>query len=259
MKQQLESQYDVVTAQLISEFTEDGQESDVATKANLRTVLRVLSGADVNSIEQQKIPGGEHPRKATPDDLVVLYIASHGYADPTGRFYVIPSDVGAPAGISDQLLDRCLKSSEQSQSCELAREFLRHSISSDELADWLRNIDAGEMVMVLDSCHAGAVSGADFKPGPMGDRGFGQLSYDKGMLVLAATQAQGLALGVLDIGGLSLLSHALIRHEPAYQHSFDLKQWLGMARKRVPQLYRQFVQANELMPQEPALFDFSRD
>lgn len=40
-------------------------------------------------------------------------------------------------------------------------------------------IDAGQMVLVLDSCHSAAVSGPDFKPGPMGDRGFGQLSYDK--------------------------------------------------------------------------------
>src|SRR4029453_6569388 len=87
------------------------------------------------------------------------------------------------------------------------------SISSDELAQWLEAIDAGQMVLVLDSCHSGAVSGPGFKPGPMGDRGFGQLSYDKGMLVLAATQAQNVDWGTLALGDRSLLTHALVTNE----------------------------------------------
>jgi hypothetical protein len=53
---------------------------------------------------------------------------------------------------------------------------------------------------VLDSCHSGALSGPDFKPGPMGDRSFGQLSYDKGMLVLVATQSENFDWGTLELG-----------------------------------------------------------
>ena len=67
---------------------------------------------------------------------------------------------------------------------------LQKTISSDELSLWLRDIDAGEMMMIVDACHsAAAVQGAGFKPGPMGSRGLGQLSYDKGMRILTATQA----------------------------------------------------------------------
>src|SRR6185295_19895710 len=90
-------------------------------------------------------------QSAAPDDLVVLYIASHGYADPDGTFYIIPSDIGEPAGISERLLDRCLKNAEQSPDCNSAMEFLRRSVSSDELTQWLRTIDAGQMVLILDS------------------------------------------------------------------------------------------------------------
>jgi len=44
------------------------------------------------------------------------------------------------------------------------------------------------MIMIVDSCYAGAVSGKDFRPVPLGDPGFGQLSYDKGMRVLCTAQ-----------------------------------------------------------------------
>ena len=32
-------------------------------------------------------------------DSPILYIASHGYVDPIGKFYVIPSDIGPPLGV----------------------------------------------------------------------------------------------------------------------------------------------------------------
>jgi hypothetical protein len=128
---------------------------------------------------------------------MVLYIASHGYVDPVGKFYVIPADIGPPLGVGEELLDRCLKNSEQSSSCNNGRQLLQRSITSKKLTQWVEAIDAGQMVLILDFCHSGAVTGPGFKPGPMGDRSFGQLSYDKGMLVLAAAQAEQLDTGSL--------------------------------------------------------------
>jgi hypothetical protein len=264
LKEKLQSEYEVVTVSLISEYKEVSSElaQNFATRSNLQTVLSILSGRDVTSTQRQSLPNQQQLRTATPDDLVVLYIASHGYADPAGKFYVVPSDIGEPAGVSEQLLDRCLRNSEQSGACGDAREFLRHSISSDELTQWLERVDAGQMVLVLDSCHSAAISGPGFKPGPMGDRGFGQLSYDKGMLVLAATQAENVDWGTLELGDRSLLTYALMQKQTA-QQSFDLKQWLTNAEKQVPILYEIFVKteqssASEQQQQEPALFDFSK-
>ena len=49
--------------------------------------------------------------------------------------------------------------------------------------------------MIVDACHSAAsVDEAGFKPGPMGSRGLGQLAYDKGMRILAASQADDVAL-----------------------------------------------------------------
>jgi|GEM_PF-1664128 len=261
LQETLRPQYDVEPVRLISEYHEDGVAgADApATKENIQTVLSLLSAGGGTAAQRLSFPTLQ---PATPDDLVVLYIASHGYANPQGTFYVIPSDIGEPAGVSEQLLDRCLTRLEQSDICVATRQFLHHSISSNELTDWLHMIDAGEMVLILDSCHSGAVSGPNFKPGPMGDRGFGQLSYDKGMLVLAATQAENVAWGTLALGDKSLLIQALTQQAGAAER-FDFKQWLSQAEKQVPELYTRFVgqrtPTTEGQPQqEPALFDFRR-
>jgi hypothetical protein len=68
------------------------------------------------------------------------------------------------------------------------RDFLERAISSADLAVWWQGIDAGEMIMIVDPGYAGAVSGRDFRPAPLGDPGFGQLSYDKHMPVSCAAQ-----------------------------------------------------------------------
>jgi WD40 repeat protein len=261
----LGSQYEIVPVPLISEYKKGSDElqQDLATKENIQKVLNLLSDKGGTMAQHQAFP---NLQSATPDDLVVLYIASHGYADPSGKFYVIPSDIGEPAGVSEERLDQCLKNSEQSGSCQAAQDFLHHTISSDELTEGLQGIDAGQMVLILDSCHSAAVSGPNFKPGPMGDASFGQLSYDKGMLVLAATQAENVAWGTLELEDKSLLTYALTnQHQGGGAQPFDLRLWLSLAERQVPELYQRFVKAGQQpstpekqLEQEPALFDFTR-
>jgi WD40 repeat protein len=253
--------FQVVPVQLLSAYKENSSEViDLATKENLQTVLNILAGRSVPAVNRQRIPAEKQLRRATPDDVLVLYIASHGYADPSGKFYVVPSHNG-DGGVSEDSLTRCLKNLKPD--CDAERKFLQLSISSDELAQWIQAIDAGQMVLVLDSCHSGAVSGPGFKPGPMGDRGFGQLSYDKGMLVLAATQREQLAWGTLGLGDLSLLTYVLTQPLPKTQ-SLDLGEWLRNAERRVPDIYEEFVKSNNFSAsstdanQEPTLFDFSK-
>ncbi len=89
---------------------------------------------------------------------------------------------------------------------------------------------------MLDSCHSAAVTGPNFKPGPMGDRSFGQLSYDKGMLVLAATQRNNAAWGTLELGDRSLVAYALTEQQ-ASAEPFNLTQWFSEAEKQVPQRF----------------------
>ena len=82
-----------------------------------------------------------------------------------------------------------------------------------------------------------------FKPGPMGDRGLGQLAYDKGMQILAATQADNVALESERLGQ-GLLTYALVQEglkgrkaAPDGNGPITIKPWLRYAEKRVPELY----------------------
>lgn len=171
----------------------------------------------------------EIARQARPEDLVLIYHSSHGYADQSGNYYFFTADTGP--GIEKAITP----------------ELLRHSISSDELSAWLRDVDAGEIALVIDACQsAGTVkgeAGGEFKPGPMGSRGLGQLAYDKGMRILAASQADDFAFetAALEHG---LLTYALIKDgiegrkaDVNRDRQITLSEALAYSLARVPKLY----------------------
>jgi uncharacterized caspase-like protein len=198
-----------------------------ATKAHIKGVLDLLAGRQLDPAVHGHIPHAQDLQPARPEDLVVLAVSSHGYVDERGQFYLFPSDIGVGHGPT------------------VTPQLLQQTISSEQLAQWLQAVDAGELVLIVDACHAAAtVQTADFKPGPMGSRGLGQLSYDKGMRILAASQAVDVALEsrVLKQG---LLSYALVQEGlEAQQADFRpkdqtivLKEWLQYGVERVPKLY----------------------
>jgi WD40 repeat protein len=252
--------YDLVDIQLLSKFDTDGPRVALkqATKQNLRTVLDILAGRAVSEEQRWRIPKGELLRKATPDDLVVLYLSSHGYADPSGNFYIIPYDSGPAAGVSEVTLNECFAHRFQPLQCQAERAFLRRSISADDFAAWWENVDGGEMVMILDSCYSASAPGRGFRPGPLGDRGFGQLAYDKGMLLLTAAQPDRPAIASLRLGsGRSLLGDALIGclNENLNQ---PLSQCLRQAETRVAEQYKAlYPNSNDDDVQSPTLLDFT--
>jgi Caspase domain len=253
--------YEVVTVPLVS-IDDEGSKIDQATKANIQAVLALLAGAGEANRPRLKTEIGaviDKLQKVTPDDLVMIAFSGHGYTDPQSRFYLLPSDSGTESTVSDAVVPKF--------------------ISSDELSQWLRDVDAGHMVMLIDACHSAASVPEGFKPGPMGDRGLGQLAYDKGMQILAATQADDVALESEKLGQ-GLLTYALIQDGLKAHKAADagkpitIKTWLHYAEKRVPELYDE-IQAGKLKlagkdpiidpafynqvarhAQTPALFDF---
>ncbi len=162
-----------------------------ATKNNFAKIMRLLAGEKLSKPETKEIPNARKIGKATPEDLVLIFFSSHGYRDKE-RFYLFPYDTGAGRGRDPEAV-------------------IPHSISSDDLYLLLRNIDAGEVVLVIDACHAAAVTGKEFKPGPMGSRGMGQLAYDKGMRILAATQPDTPA-GEVDTLKQRKIQHGLLTY-----------------------------------------------
>jgi WD40 repeat protein/uncharacterized caspase-like protein len=219
----------------------------------------------------------ELARNARPEDLVVIYYSSHGYADNEGHYYFFTEQTGAGS------------------QKEVTPELLSNCISSDELSDWLRGVDAGDMAMIVDACQsAGTVEGEggeEFKPGPMGSAGLGQLAYDKGMRILAASQADDPARELTQLQH-GLLTYALLKDgledkkaqdtSGAAGSGLTLKQWLEYGKKRVPVLQEAIAKrklqelpdrrgasrTKNVIPvgpveaikhQEPALFDFARN
>ncbi len=272
--------HEMVRLTLLSEDAGPGAAATrQATKANIRAVLELLAGRSESERARLKgVPGidakaVEQLRRATPDDVVVIAFSGHGYTDPaSGQFYLLPSDSGKDPG-KDQ---------------RFGPGALSRFVSSEELSQWLREVDAGQMAMIIDACHsASAVDQPGFKPGPMGDRGLGQLAYDKGMMILAATQASDVALEVQKIKQ-GLLTYALVAEgfkqdegKPSQRNAdidrdgvLSLREWLQYGERRVPGLYEDIragkVQAVHKTPrpdsndttarkaQTPSLFDFQR-
>lgn len=266
---------EVVEIPLISDDeTVDGkivQKRD-ASKANMRTALELLSGKSPDAAALKNLERAiglstlAKIKQANPDDIVLISFSSHGYADRNGIFYILPTDIGAD---SDRAIDE---------------KMLLKFISSDELSLWLRDVDAGEMVMIVDACYADAFKGKDFKPAPMGSRGLGQLAFDKGMKILSATQAANVAIETGGRIGHGLLTYALLKEGleksdadfKAKDKTINVREWLEFAEFRVPGLYEELKKGNlksigkgveivdlggkkeDESTQRPSLFDFTR-
>lgn len=203
------------------------------------------------------------------------WIRSRGRFGEAGKFYLLLSNIGLNAAA-------------------LSSEVLARAQSSTELTALMRDVDAGDMAFSLDACNsASSIEGSGFKPGPMGSRGLGQLAYNKGMLILAASQADDVALEdpALQQG---LLTYALVDGLQKKKADFGspdaaqldnqigLSEWLAYGAARVPELFvelqaqaaapdsqlrlvhraaRDVLEEDfliEVEPQQPALFDFRR-
>ena len=264
LKAKLQDDYqEVVEIPLYSELEPDSNQVRLksAKKVDLKSVLDLLAGRSVDPVLRNEVDPKHELRSAGPDDAIILYIASHGYVDPTGTFYLMPYDTGSNWGVTEDLLTRCQSQPDQSTSCGRARDLLLHSISSSDLAAWWNGVDAGTMVMVLDSCHSGAVTGKQFRPAPLGDAGFGQLAYDKGMLIFSASQPAQTEKGqwVTAGKGLTFLVEAL---ETAAKGEPDksLIEWLYQTEQQLPLLITQlYPTIKEVDIQIPLLLDFSNE
>jgi uncharacterized caspase-like protein len=255
------TQYEsVVRVELISS-AEGGVEP---TKERVRAVLDLLAGKAVAPELAASIPNAAELAAANPEDLVLITYSGHGIADAAGTFYVFPYDIGEG---TERRVDESLYAA---------------AISSDELSEWLRDVDAGELILIVDACQSAAsVAQQGFRPGPMGSRGLGQLAYDKGMRVLAASQAEEVALESAQLKQ-GILTYALLEeglrvgraNTAPPDEEITMSEWLAWGVQRVPALYAElangsFVGARGFTEsessggarsavQQPQLFDFRR-
>jgi|CXWL01.1.fsa_nt_gi WD40 repeat protein len=228
------------------------------TRNMINTALGILAGfPPAESIEELRVLGIDASAlaNATPDDIVIISFSGHGWADKEGNFFLVPSDGKWATGEAMPVTDTL--------------------ISAADLTMWLRAMTAADIVFIIDACHSGAsVDAGSFKPGPMGDSGLGQLSFDKGVRILAATQANDVALESSALGQ-GLLTAALAEGL-TQTGEVRLDAWLRYAVKRLPSLglaarsgagpsagARGFTISNRTpvsstKVQEPVLFDFNK-
>ncbi len=168
-----------------------------------------------------------------PEDAVVIYFAGHGVSKGQ-RFYLLPHNfTGDAAKLEEQ------------------------SISDLELNDYLEKVDAGKILMVIDACQSGAaLGGKNDGKAPMNSKGFAQLAYDKGMLILTAAQSQQAALEAVRIGDKTiengLLTYSLLQAFTNKQADKDgnkqlwEREWFDFAVNEVPLFQREAMRQREV-------------
>jgi hypothetical protein len=144
--------------------------------------------------------------QARPEDAVVVYIAGHGVVDEgTGRYYFVHSGVGS------------------------WREITEQGLADNDLVSALGTIPADNILLMLDTCHAGAF--------PVNTAA--SIANETGYFVLAASSTTEEALdGYSNRNGV--FAHAFlagVRGEaPSYNGVVDVLSLGGHVRRRVPEL-----------------------
>ncbi|HEX8191214.1 MAG TPA: caspase family protein, partial [Pyrinomonadaceae bacterium] len=202
-----------------------------ATKGNILTALRRLSGAATGPLPAGAPKSLEALKPAEPEDVVVVYFAGHGTAQ-RNRFYLIPHDLGY-AGERDGVSAAGLQA------------VLEHSISDEELSAVFEPLNASQLILVLDACNSGqALEAEEKRRGPMNTKGLAQLAYEKGMYVLTAAQSYQAALEAAQLGH-GLLTYVLVQEglqkgeadsRAAHDGRIVVREWFDYAAERVPRM-----------------------
>jgi hypothetical protein len=166
-----------------------------ATKANVLLALKLLAGI-------QQSPGQSAPpqlrslQRTKPEDTVIIYFAGHGAA-AGNRYYLLTHDIGYQG--SRRLIP-----------AEAWRTIFAEAVSDRELNDMLEQIDAAQVMLVIDACHSGHVlESEENRRGPLNSQGIAQLAYEKGSYVLAASQSNQAALELQRLGN-GVLTYVLV-------------------------------------------------
>lgn len=207
-----------------------------ATKANILWALELLAGQGAEGLPPGAPAVLQTIKPAQPEDAVFVFYAGHGTARGS-RFYMISHGLGHTGSPTDA-------------SAASVKTPPGSSISDVELEQALEKVDAGHLVLVIDSCKSGqALEAEEKRRGPMNSKGLAQLAYEKGIYILAAAQSYQGALEAAQFGH-GLLTYGLVE-EGLKTRAADLaptdgqvvaREWLDYAVLRVPQLQTAMMQ-----------------
>lgn len=210
---------------------------ELATKENILYAFKRFAEGDKTALPvnlPDKLKAELSKIKQTqPEDALLIYFAGHGVSQKE-RFYLLPHNFTGDAA-----------------------KLVEQSVSDLELNDYLEKVDAGKLLMVIDACQSGAaLGGKNDGKAPMNSKGFAQLAYDKGMLILTAAQSQQAALEAVRIGDKTiengLLTYALLQAFSKPEADKDgnkqlwEREWFDFAVNEVPLFQREAMKQREV-------------
>ncbi len=113
---------------------------EAGTKANILAALKDIA------------------EKATPDDVVVIFLAGHGRT-VDGHYYFAPNDMGR----GDPTLFATLREAKTDETYDKAVDavFRAEGLSQDELLPLIQGMQATRIAFILDTCYSATVADAD--------------------------------------------------------------------------------------------------
>jgi len=204
-----------------------------ATAGNILAALRLLSGQPA---ETNPLPAELGPlATARLEDTVIVFFAGHGAAHGD-RYTLYPVDAEITPRVT-------------------------HTIDDRQLESALRSVNAGHLLLILDTCQSGQIlqTAGDDRRGPLNTRGFAQLAYEKRLQVLAASQSYESAFEDRHLQH-GLLTYALMENGLRQRNADDApsdgtiesEEWLRYVVRRVPELHGQTARAEVIFDDESA-------
>jgi WD40 repeat protein len=198
-----------------------------ATKANILLALERLAGLTDTMPPDATLTDLFRKIKPTqPEDVVMIYFSGHGKAIGE-RFYLLPHDVSG-----------------RGEDVRLVHGKLPSAISDEELESLILGLGAGRILMFVDACNSGQVlESEDRRRGPMNSKGLAQLAYEKGVMILTASQGFEAAWEISELGH-GLLTYVLVEEglkagaadTRPRNRQIEAEEWMEYAAFRVPQM-----------------------
>ncbi|WP_424946639.1 caspase family protein [Candidatus Spongiihabitans sp.] len=220
---------------------------------DVKTIKLLDSAANLQAIKERITEN-----MPSPDDVLVVFLAGHGYAlqqreNKQWEWYFLPFTTVWSEGVDWETM------------------LPRHGLSSQQLMSFLTKAAARRVFLILDSCKSGAVVDMMNNPGgwmltdSAGQKALSTLARVGGIHVLAASRAEedAVELNTVPHGALTYLVlegmgvGGTTDADKNQDNKFSIREIIGYANKQMPLLAKRLIQ--ERISQNPVDYSYGED